>query len=36
MLEYALDVESFVAGVDADAFMKDRKTQYAVCCERWK
>lgn len=30
MLEYALDVQNFVAGMDADAFMKDRKTQYAV------
>jgi len=30
MLDYARDVQAFVAGMDAKAFAKDRKTQYAV------
>ncbi len=30
MLDYARDVEAFVAGMDAEVFAKDRKTQYAV------
>jgi uncharacterized protein with HEPN domain len=30
MLDYARDVQTFVAGMDAEAFAEDRKTQYAV------
>lgn len=30
MLDYARDAQAFVAGMDAEAFAADRKTQYAV------
>ena len=30
MLDYARDVQTFVTGMDAEAFAEDRKTQYAV------
>lgn len=30
MLDYARDIQAFVAGMDAQAFAEDRKTQYAV------
>lgn len=30
MLDYARDVQTFVAGMDFESFAKNRKTQYAV------
>jgi uncharacterized protein with HEPN domain len=30
MLDYACDIQTFIAGMDASAFANDRKTQYAV------
>lgn len=30
MLDYARDAQAFVAGMNAEAFAADRKTQYAV------
>lgn len=30
VLEYARDAQAFVAGMTADAFAADRKTQYAI------
>jgi uncharacterized protein with HEPN domain len=30
MLDYASDIQTFVNGMDAQAFANDRKTQYAV------